>query len=232
MHLKEALQKKIARSPGAAMISDYGLGGMGTASLGAISPMVSSAVGNIGSLQGLMSENARKDVKERGSNLKSLIPGVGQARAGAVRRAVADESGERGRKQLLHEEVGKRLGRLGGAAAGAGLAAILASRLEPGALGQSKITTTSYGPGAGISTEERLEPMSRGTQMGIAALLGAVGGAIAPDVAAALLALARKPRSKKEQQEAEKRNLALNYIPGVGQYQSLRRAKSGYHRFM
>jgi hypothetical protein len=183
----------------ASRIGDFGLTGIGSYLTAQMIPGVSSVANTAGGVAGALREDALEEIKERGHAAKSLIPGVGAYRQGVIARAVADESGERGRKQLLHEMIGSRLGNFGVGMAGAAGGAALAKKLG----------------------HESVAPL---------AVAGGVAGLVAPSALAAIVALSTKTRTKKEQAEAEKRNVLLNYIPGYGDYQYMKRLGRGYDK--
>jgi hypothetical protein len=197
MYLKEAIHKQALKE----RIGDAVLGGLGSGVLGATVPFGRIPT-IIGTASGLTEENAKKELKDRGSIVKSIIPGVGPYRQALIARAVADESGKRGRQQLKHEIFGGATGTLTSMLAGAGI-----------------------GAGAGALTEGTDDAALMG------ALIGGTTGALLPHLSAATLALMKNTRTKKEQSEHEKKNLALNYIPGVATYNQLKRLGSGYDRY-
>ena len=205
------------------MFSDYVLGAPATGMLAAAKPGIALGVDAAGLVGGLTEDKARKKIRERGPEALALLPGVGTYRAALIRRAVADETKKRGLKQLKHEELGRKVGRIGGALAGAGLGALIAANTE-GSIGEADPDLGSYGEGL-TEANKVMRQIAGGA-------LGAGVGFVAPDIVAAILALMKKRRTAKEQHKSEQRNLALNYIPGVGTYQSLRRAKYGYGKYL
>jgi hypothetical protein len=184
----------------ASRIGDFGLTGIGSYLTAQMIPGVSSVANTAGGVAGALRDDALEEIKERGHAAKSLIPGVGAYRQGVIARAVADESGKRGRKQLLHEMIGSRLGNFGAGMAGAAGGAALAKKL---------------------GKEDKIPHL---------AVAGGIAGLIAPSAVAAIVALSTKTRTKREQDEAEKRNLLLNYIPGYGDYQYMKRLGRGYDK--
>ena len=185
----------------ASRIGDFGLAGIGSYLTAQMIPGVSSVTNTAGGVAGALNENAKEEMKNRGHVAKSLIPGVGAYRQGVIARAVADESGKKGRKQLLHEMIGSRLSMFGTGMAGAAGGAYLGKKIGDG---------------------EHTVPL---------AVAGGIGGMAAPSVVAAIVALSTKTRSKRDQDKAEKRNILTNYIPGVGDYQYMKRLGRGYDKY-
>ena len=81
----------------------------------------------------------------------------------------------------------------------------------------------ALGAGVGRMLDEDATALGAGVGAGI--------GFLAPNIAAALLALSTKRRTNKEQAKHERSNVALNYIPGVGAYNLLKRTGHGYNRY-
>ena len=161
MHLARSIRKK-AEGKYDERIRDWAgraVSGYGT---DLVLPGSSSVTGLIGSTTGLMGDDAKEDLKDRGSDAKSFIPGVGAHRQGQVMRAVADESGDRGRKQLLHELIGDVTGSIGGALAGAAVGAGVGNAIgdtnpwdDNTVLGAAVGGVDSCGPGVAGRVERR-----------------------------------------------------------------------------
>lgn len=204
MYLKQAIKDRcdyLTKQAAQERIGDWAYNQIGTNLSNAILP-VGGVANPVGSVMGLMEGDAKKALKERGNPALSLIPGVGPYRQGVVARAVADESGPRGRKQLLHEILGQLGGTLAGGVAGAGAGALI----------------------GGLADGEE--------GAGVGALVGGGVGLLSPVLAAALLAAVKRTRTPKEQSKHDKEsNLAANYLPGVGLYNYYKRLGSGYDRY-
>jgi hypothetical protein len=184
------------------LLADTLLDAAGAAGMSTLVPGAGGLISRWPHSLGMYSTGARGKLKKRGPSWLSIVPGVGSYRRGLMERAVADEAGDRGRQQQWHEVVGSLTGNIVGAGTGAAIGGLAGKH---------------YG--------------GNDDSMVIGAAAGGIAGMLAPNVASALLAMMKQRRTDAEQAAHERGNLAKNYIPGVGNYNRLKRLGYGYDKY-